>query len=50
MHLSEKRVESLFLVCLKYDAMKIAFHLNLYYGIKYNEVVVNALNNSLKES
>jgi hypothetical protein len=36
MNLQEKRVENLFLVCLKYDAMKIAFHLNQNYNIKYN--------------
>lgn len=50
MTLSEKRVESLFLVCLRYDSMKIAFHLNLHFGIKYNQTVISALNVALRES
>ena len=50
MTLNEKRVEELFLNCLKYDAFKIAFHLNQHFPIKYNEEVVRSLNNSIKDS
>ena len=45
-----KRVEELFLVCLKNDSMKIAFHLSKNYGISYNQSVITALNNSIRDS
>ena len=48
--LSEKRVEVLFLVCLKYDSFKVAFHLNQTFDIKFNQTVINALQSSLKDS
>lgn len=48
--ITEKRVEELFLVCLKNDSMKIAFHLNKKFGITYNQSVISALNNSIKDS
>ena len=34
--LSDKRVEILFLVCLKYDSFLVAFHLNQTFVIKFN--------------
>ena len=40
----------MFLVCLKYDAMKIAFYLNQNYNVKYNPKVVQKLNDSLQDS
>jgi len=50
MNLSDERVENLFLVCLRYDAMKIAFHLNQHFNIKFNQKVINALNVAIHDS
>ena len=35
--LSKKRIEELFLFCLKHDSFKIIFHFHLNYHIKYNQ-------------
>lgn len=47
---SAQRVEQLFLVCIKNDSMKIAFHLSHNYEIRFNQAVITALNNSIRDS
>ena len=43
-------MEQLFLVSIKNDSLKIAFHLSHHYTIRFNQVVITALNNSIKDS
>lgn len=48
--ISDERVEQLFLVSIKYDSLKIAFHLSHHYTIRFNQIVITALNTSIKDS
>ena len=48
--LSNKKMEMLFVDCLKNDSFKILFHIDQHYKINYNKDVIEALNASIKDS
>ena len=48
--LSNKKMQELFLDCLKNDSFKILFHIDQHYKINYTPTVINALNQSIRDS
>jgi hypothetical protein len=48
--LSNKKMQKLFVDCLKSDSFKILFHIDQHYKIEYTTKVIKALNKSIQES